>query len=82
MSPKGPFRESVTSGQRQGSNLGYAFIFALKRNEETEVKFFRFDIEKSVYFRLFCINAKHRYLKQNENEMKRKQKSAFLTHFA
>jgi hypothetical protein len=30
-------------------------------------------MQKQVFFRLFCIDAKHRTLKRNENEKKRKQ---------
>jgi hypothetical protein len=30
-------------------------------------------MRKKVFFLLFCIDAKHRNIKQNENQMKRKQ---------
>ncbi len=51
---------------------------------ETEAKFFSLRCEKKWFFRLFRIDAKHRNLKRNENETKRKrnEKEAKLPSFS
>ncbi len=52
--------------------VGCAVIFTPKQNEAKRKHNF-FSMRKTVFFGLFCIDAKHRNQKRNETELKQKQ---------
>jgi hypothetical protein len=62
--------------------LGYAVIFAVKRNEVKRKWTFFTSMGRKAFFPLFRISTKHRNLKRNENRTKQKQnkKEAKICH--